>query len=190
VPVPVHEDVAVAGERLPAEEARVQEMHAVPRSSHGWMDRSLLPRAPPPASEQSGSGSTRAAALHPARRHDRRLLFLLAYAGCSCKSSVLFFSPIPLPPSLASSRVRVKCVMMLGGEARQGKVGSCCQQPGRRNRVEVDLGPPVSMRGGAGGRRAGHGRGPGWRIRGSHAHDSSTCCAPAFSAELSRCREQ
>lgn len=34
--VPVHEDVAVAGEGLPAEEARVQEMHAVaaPRSRH------------------------------------------------------------------------------------------------------------------------------------------------------------
>jgi hypothetical protein len=39
--LPVHEDVAVAGERLPAEEARVQEMRAAPGSSHGWTILSL-----------------------------------------------------------------------------------------------------------------------------------------------------
>jgi hypothetical protein len=123
-------------------------------------------------------------------------LFLLASAcaGCSCESSVLFF----LFPSdsggacfLARPR-QMRGDAWWGGKARR----SCCRlimpEPGpggSRSQdegtawmspwprlsacVEVEAGALVTA---------------GVRIRGSHARDSSTRCAPAFSSELSRCR--
>ena len=109
--IPVHEDVAVAGERLPAEEARVQEMHVVvPRSSHGWigwMDlfsvttlasaaerRHRLASNPDPALLTHSARPRYTASPHytrRSRRDDRELLFLLVCAGCSCKSPCSFF---------------------------------------------------------------------------------------------------
>jgi hypothetical protein len=84
--LPVHEDVAVAGERLPAEEARVQEMRAAPGSSHGWTILSLSVtlwalasdaerRHRPAAREQYGSrlhARGHAPALPPHPRPSRR----------------------------------------------------------------------------------------------------------------------
>ena len=177
------------------------------------MDGSLLchharlgRRAPPPASEQSGSGSPhaqRAAALHgrPALHpaiETRRSRASLPPRLCRLQLQIavlfFFFFFVCFPAILLRF---VKCVMMLGGEARQGweeqlpfnnAGGSSSQDEGTAWR---SLGPHLSAcvgGGGTGGRRAGHGRGGGSAGPTLAIRPLAALQLFPFSGELSRCR--